>query len=157
MKLIVVGIIKEKALTLLIDEYRKRLQIFTKLVIIEVKEESGSVKNSQSQNEQIKIKEGEAILGKIKEQEYVILLDLHGESIASETFAQKLAEIQTYKNSQIVFIIGGSLGVSQDVEARANWRWKLSDLTFPHQLIRLFAIEQIYRSYMIRSNRNYHK
>lgn len=157
MKIIAVGRLKEKAMDTLLKEYQKRLSAFTKLEIIEVADEQAPQNNSQAQNEQVKQKEGERILSKIKDQEYVILLDLHGNMWSSEQLAAHLNKVQTYQNSDITFVIGGSLGLSKDVINRANIRWKLSDLTFPHQLVRVMIAEQIYRAYMINNHMPYHK
>ena len=156
-KIIAVGKIKEKSLCQQIEEYCKRLKTFTKLEIIEVADENAPQQNSIAQNEQIKIKEGERILSKIKEQEYVILLDLWGEMLSSEKFAKKIENLQTYQSSQITFVVAGSLGPGKNVYQRANYCWKLSDLTFTHQLTRLLVLEQIYRAYMINHNNPYHK
>ncbi len=156
-KIVAVGKIKEKAMQSLIDEYKKRLSAFTKLEIIEVNDEMIPANNSEAQNEAAKQAEGNRILAKIKDQEYVILLDLWGESLSSEKFAKKMADIQTYHTSQITFVIGGSLGLSKEVIQRADFRWKLSDCTFTHQMCRLILLEQIYRSYMIQNNMPYHK
>lgn len=156
-KIVAVGKLKEKALQMLIKEYEKRLQAFTKLEIIEVNDEHAPQSNSDAQNELVKEKEGERILSKIKEGETVILLDLWGEMLSSEKLAKKLSDIQTYQSSNITFVIAGSLGPSKAVVKRANMRWKLSDLTFTHQMCRVLVLEQIYRSYMIMNNQPYHK
>lgn len=156
-KIIGVGKIKEKAMNACIEEYVKRCKAFTKLEIIEVSDESIPQNNSEKQNEQAKKIEGERILSKIKDNEYVIVLDLWGETCSSEKFAKKLEEIQTYHSSNITFVIGGSLGLSPQLVQRANFRFKLSDCTFPHQLCRLLLVEQIYRSFMISNNMPYHK
>lgn len=156
-KIVAVGKIKEKALTMLIDEYRKRLSAFTKVEIIEVADEIIPQNNSEKQNEIAKENEGKRLLSKIKDQEYVILLDLWGSSMSSEKFASKLNELQTYGNSDITFVIGGSLGLSPEVVKRAQLRFKLSDCTFTHQMCRVLILEQIYRAYMIQNNKPYHK
>lgn len=156
-KIVAVGKLKEKALRSLIEEYEKRLRPFTKLEIIEVGDEQAPQTNSDAQNELVKEKEGAKLLGKIKEQEYVILLDLWGEMLSSEAFADKINQLQIYQNSNITFVIAGSLGPSAEVVKRANYRWKLSDLTFTHQMTRVLTIEQIYRSFMIQNNSPYHK
>lgn len=156
-KIVAVGKIKEKALTMLIDEYRKRLSAFTKVEIIEVADEIIPQNNSEKQNEIAKENEGKRLLSKIKDQEYVILLDLWGSSMSSEKFASKLNELQTYGNSDITFVIGGSLGLSPEVVKRAQFRFKLSDCTFTHQMCRVLILEQIYRAYMIQNNKPYHK
>lgn len=156
-KIIAVGKIKEKAMDILIKEYAKRLGAFTKIEIIEVVDEQAPQSNSLLQNEAVKRKEGERILTKIKAQDYMILLDVKGKMYTSEQLATHIAEIQTYQTSDITFVIGGSLGLSEEVIARANDRWKLSDLTFPHQLVRVMILEQIYRCFMINHHMPYHK
>lgn len=156
-KIVAVGKIKEKALRAQLAEYEKRLRPFTKLEIIEVNDEVAPQSNSESQNQQVKEKEGERILSKIKDQEYVILLDLWGDMVNSEKFAQKLDQLQTYQTSNLTFVIAGSLGPGKNIYARCNWKWKLSDLTFTHQMTRVLVLEQIYRAYMIQNNNPYHK
>lgn len=156
-RLVAVGKIKEKALRLQIEEYVKRLQPYTKLEMIEVADEAAPQSHSEAQNALVKEKEGERILSKIKAQDYVILLDLWGEMISSEQFSQKLEQLHTYQTSNITFVIAGSLGPGKNVYARCNWRWKLSDLTFTHQMTRVLVLEQIYRAYMIQNNNPYHK
>ena len=156
-KIIAVGKIKEKALRAQIEEYTKRLRPFTKLEIIEVNDEVAPQSNSVAQNSQVKEKEGEKILSKIKDQDYVILLDLWGEMVDSEQFAQKLDQLQTYQTSNLTFVIAGSLGPGSNVYERCNWKWKLSDLTFTHQMTRVLVLEQIYRAFMIQNNNRYHK
>lgn len=156
-KIIAVGKLKEKALQMLVQEYEKRLKLFSKVEIIEVNDEHAPQSNSDAENEIVKEKEGERVLGKIKEGEIVILLDLWGEMWNSEQFANKMEQIQTYQSSQITFVIAGSLGPSSALVKRANYRWKLSDLTFTHQMCRVLVLEQIYRSYMIRNHMPYHK
>lgn len=156
-KIVAVGKLKEKALRMQIEEYEKRLRPFTKLEIIEVADEIAPQTNSDAENEMVKDKEGEKLLQKIKDGEYVILLDLWGEMIDSVTFANKLEAIQTYQSSTITFVIAGSLGPGKAVVKRANYRWKLSDLTFTHQMTRVLVLEQIYRGYMINHHNPYHK
>lgn len=156
-KIVAVGKIKEKFVKAQIAEYEKRLKPFTKLEIIEVNDEVAPQSNSEAENAMVKEKEGERLLSKIKDQEFVILLDLWGEMINSEEFAKKIEHIQTYQSSNITFVIAGSLGPGKNVLSRANWRWKLSDLTFTHQMTRVLVLEQIYRSFMILNNNPYHK
>ena len=156
-KLVAVGKIKEKALQSLSDEYIKRLGPDDKLTMVEVDDEIIPQSNSEAENEQAKEKEGKRILSKIKDGEYVILLDLHGQMYDSVQLSKKLDDIRTRHTSQITFVIGGSLGLSEEVVARANMRWKLSDLTFTHQMTRLLVLEQIYRCFKIQRNEPYHK
>lgn len=156
-KILAVGKIKEKAMLAMIDEYRKRLSPFTKLEIIEVNDEHAPQTNSDAENEQVKEKEGRRLLSHVREGDYVILLDLWGKMYDSPGFAKKMDQLQTQGNSSLVFVIAGSLGPSKEVVSRSNLRWKLSDLTFTHQMTRVLVLEQIYRAYMINYNRPYHK
>lgn len=156
-KLVVVGKIKEKAMQSCIDEYKKRITAFSKIEIVEVNDEPIPQVHSQKQDEQIKEVEGEKILSKIKDKEYVILLDLAGKNLSSEQLASQIEKVLTYESSQITFVIGGSLGLSPKVIQRANMRWKISDCTFPHQLCRLIICEQIYRAFTIMNHQPYHK
>lgn len=152
-RLVCVGKLKESATKELVAEYSKRVSAYTKLEIIEVKDES----NNQYPENKIKQVEGERILKQIKADSFVILLDLKGKPLNSEELALKINEINTYHSSNITFVIGGSLGVSKEVVDRANFVWKLSDLTFPHNLVRVILLEQIYRSYTIQNHEPYHK
>lgn len=156
-KVISVGKVKDKALQTLCNEYVKRMQPYQKLDLVEVKDESIPQNVSIKQAQQIKDKEGNAVLAKVKETDYVILLDLHGQSCSSEEFAKKLADIQTYQSANIIFIIGGSLGVSDALVARANYRLQLSKMTFLHQMSKYILLEQIYRAYKIMNRETYHK
>lgn len=156
-KVIGVGKIKEKALKSLINEYIKRLSAYTKIEVIEVNDEAALDKFSDAENTKVMDIEGDRVLKKIKDKEYVILLDLHGEMLSSEQLATKLNSIQTYHSSDITFVIGGSLGVSSALVKRSQLRWKLSDLTFTHQMVRVLILEQIYRAYKINNNETYHK
>lgn len=148
--IIAVGKIKEKALQTLIEEYSKRISGYTKINIVEVGDEP---------NEKVNVKqiEGERILKQIKKEAFVVLLDLRGESLDSIALAKKINEINTYHSSNITFVIGGSLGVSDEVVERADYLLKLSNMTFPHNIARLLILEQIYRSYKILNNETYHK
>lgn len=156
-KIIAVGKLKDKSLKALVDEYEKRLRPYSKLNIIEVSDEQAPESNSPAENEIVKQKEGDRILSKIDDQEYVILLDLHGKMISSEMFCDKMENIRNYHSTNITFVIGGSLGLSQNVIQRSNFRFKLSDLTFTHQMVRVLILEQIYRSYKILNHEPYHK
>lgn len=155
-KIVAVGKIKEKYLKDGINEYAKRLSPYTKLEIIEVLDEN-TYEDKPALNEQIKQIEGQRILSKIGKDDFVVALDLHGEGFNSEKLAKKLADINAYRTSKITFVIAGSLGYSKEVLQRADLRWKLSDCTFPHQLVRLLLIEQIYRCYKINNHEPYHK
>jgi len=154
-KLLVVGKIKEAALRTLIDDYLKRIQPYHKITIEEVADEATS--DDLAQQKSGIIKEGERILGKLKTDDTMILLDLHGSDTDSLTFAKMLDEQFTYSSSTLVFVIGGSMGVSEDCLKRADRRWKLSSVTFPHQIVRLLVLEQVYRAFKINHNQTYHK
>lgn len=156
-KIVCVGKIKEKATAELIQEYAKRLGAYCTLKIEEVADEATLQNNSEALNEQVKKKEGERILGRIKEKEYVILLDLKGKMLSSEELSSKVEELFAEGKPDLTFVIGGSLGVSEEVIARADFRWQLSKLTFPHQLVRVLLLEQIYRAFKIMKHEPYHK
>jgi len=149
---IAVGKLKEKAYKDLVDEYVKRLSAYTKVEIIEVADETNQLEDTK-----VKKLEGERILKAIKKDSFTVLLDLRGRMLNSNELSLKIQEINTYHSSNITFIIGGSLGVSDEVYSRADYKWKLSDLTFPHNLVRVILLEQIYRSYKIMNNEPYHK
>ncbi|MBR5048173.1 MAG: 23S rRNA (pseudouridine(1915)-N(3))-methyltransferase RlmH [Erysipelotrichaceae bacterium] len=147
---VAVGKIKEKSLQALIDEYLKRISGYTKINVIEVADEA----NDRNDVREI---EGQRILKQIKDDACVILLDLKGKEMDSVQFSRLIEEINTYRSSNITFVIGGSLGVSQPVIDRADYRLKISEMTFPHNLARLIILEQIYRAYKIANNETYHK
>lgn len=149
-KLITVGNIKENYLKEAIKEYRKRLQKYTNLEIIEVKDE-GHVEPQKA----ILI-ESEKIKKHISERDYIITLEIDGKQPTSLEFAQKLNKIQV-ENSNIVFIIGGSYGLSDEIKQKSRLPLSFSNMTFPHQLFRVILLEQIYRAYKIINNESYHK
>lgn len=154
--LLCIGKNKEKALCQLENEYVKRIQPFSKLQVIEVKDESNVYMERDKEAELIKEKEGKRVLEKIRPQDFVILLDLHGKMPDSISFSNQL-ESWFMKSSDLVFVIAGSLGPSSDLVKRADYRWKLSDLTFTHLMTRILVLEQIYRAFMIQNGRSYHK
>lgn len=155
--LITVGKIKEKFYEAAIAEYSKRLSRYCKLEIIQVADEKTPDKASEALEQQIKEKEGERILSHIKDGSYVIALAINGEMLDSEQLAAKMEKLGVGGQSQIVFLIGGSLGLSDQVLARADYKLSFSKMTFPHQLMRVILLEQIYRSYRIISGEPYHK
>ena len=155
--IVCVGKIKEKYFTMAIDEYSKRLSRYCKLNIIEVPDEKTPDQASEAEELQIKKKEGERILSNIKDQAYVIALAIQGKMLDSVELAKKLESLGTYGDSQIVFVIGGSLGLSEEVLARANMKLSFSPMTFPHQLMRVILLEQVYRAYRINCGEPYHK
>ena len=154
-KLLVVGKISGKALNDLINDYLKRIQPYHKLSIVEVADEATFEDPAQQKTGMNK--EGERILAKIKADDKVVLLDLSGDEMDSLVFAQRLDEQFTYSSSALIFVIGGSMGVSDAVRKRADQRWKLSSVTFPHQIVRLLVLEQIYRAFKINQHQTYHK
>lgn len=149
-KIITVGSIKEKYLKDAIDEYLKRLKKYTNIEIIELKDE-GLVEEQKA----IQL-EGEKILKNISPKDYLITLEIEGKEYSSEEFAAKINQIQI-ENSNIVFVIGGSYGLSKEIKEKSKMHLSFSKMTFPHQLFRVFLLEQIYRAYKIMNNESYHK
>ncbi|NTV90913.1 MAG: 23S rRNA (pseudouridine(1915)-N(3))-methyltransferase RlmH [Clostridiales bacterium] len=156
-QIIAVGKLKEKYLKEGIAEYSKRLSRFCELQIIEVDDEQAPDSLSPMQEVQVKRKEAERILKKIKDNAYVIVLDVKGEKCTSEAFSAKLQGLGVSGVSNIAVIIGGSLGHDSAVLEKASYRMSISDMTFPHQLIRLVLLEQLYRAFKIANNETYHK
>ncbi|MDT2668134.1 23S rRNA (pseudouridine(1915)-N(3))-methyltransferase RlmH [Enterococcus dongliensis] len=156
-KIISVGKLKEKYLVQGISEYTKRLSKYCKVTLIEVADEKAPEKLSEAEMIQVKEKEGERILAKIKEQEYVFALAINGKNPSSEEFAAALDNLQTLGKSQFVFVIGGSLGLSTQVLQRSNTQISFGKMTYPHQLMRLILVEQIYRAFRINTGEPYHK
>lgn len=154
---IAVGKIKEKFYTDAIAEYSKRLSRYCRLEVIQVADEKTPDGASETQERQIKEKEGSRILAQIKDGAYVIALAVQGTMLSSEQLASKLNKLGVDGQSQIVLIIGGSLGLSDEVLKRADYHLSFSPMTFPHQLMRVILLEQIYRSYRIISGEPYHK
>lgn len=156
-KIISVGKLKEKYLVQGINEYTKRLSKYCKITLVEVSDEKAPEKLSEAEMIQVKEKEGERILAKIKEQEYVFALAINGQNPSSEDFAATLDKLQTSGKSQFAFIIGGSLGLSDQVLKRSNAQISFGKMTYPHQLMRLILVEQIYRAFRINAGEPYHK
>lgn len=156
-KIIAVGKLKEKYLVQGIKEYMKRLGSYTKIELIEVADEKAPENLSTAQMQQVKDKEGERILAKIKEQDYVFALAIEGENPTSEAFAKQMAQLMVQGKSNFVFVIGGSLGLSTAVMKRSNAAISFGKMTYPHQLMRLILVEQIYRAFRINHGEPYHK
>lgn len=152
-----VGKIKEKYFTDAIAEYSKRLSRYCKLEIIQVADEKTPDGASEALEAQIKDKEGERILSNIKDGSFVVALAIDGNMLDSVQLAEKIEKWGVSGISQIVFVIGGSLGLSKAVLNRADYKLSFSKMTFPHQLMRVILLEQIYRSYRIMGNEPYHK
>ncbi|MCW6111964.1 23S rRNA (pseudouridine(1915)-N(3))-methyltransferase RlmH [Clostridium sporogenes] len=155
--IISVGKIKEKFLKAAIDEYSKRLSKYCKLNIIEVTDEKTPDNASLKEENIIKEKEGNLILKHIKDTSFVIALDLKGKSITSEEFSNLIENCRLTGKSTITFVIGGSLGLSEQVLSRANYKLSFSKMTFPHQLFRVMLLEQVYRAFRILCREPYHK
>ncbi len=154
--IICVGKLKEDYLKSAIAEYSKRLSRFTTFEIIEVPDQKIPDNASEKTEEQILIKEGEIILSKIKNNSYVIAMCIEGKQISSEELADEIKNI-SMTNSNITFIIGGSLGLSKAVKVRADKCISFGKITLPHQLMRVVLSEQIYRAFKINANESYHK
>ena len=154
---ICVGKIKEKFYREAVCEYSKRLSKFCKLNIIEVDDEEAGQNLSPVQESNIKDKEGERILKKIPSNSYVFTLEIEGKKYDSVSFSKNLNDLCVKGQSSICFIIGGSLGLSDKIKDLSNAKLSFSDMTFPHQLMRVILLEQIYRAFKIINNEPYHK
>ena len=152
-----VGQIKEKYIIDCINEYTKRLSEYTKVEFIKINDEP--IPNNPSDKDLINIKniEGKKLLEYIKPKDYNIALAIDGIMLDSVELSNKIKDILTYESSNITFIIGGSLGLSSDVLKSCNYRLSFSKMTFPHKLMQIFLLEQIYRSFKILNNETYHK
>ncbi|AGK99458.1 23S rRNA (pseudouridine(1915)-N(3))-methyltransferase RlmH [Clostridium pasteurianum] len=155
--LITVGKIKEKYLRDAIDEYRKRLSRYCKLDIVEIQDGKTPDNASLKEEESIKDKEGEGILKYVKDNMYVVALDLKGKMLSSEELSDFVKDLGIKGESNMAFVIGGSLGLSSAVLNRANYKLCFSKMTFPHQLMRVILLEQIYRGFRIMKGEPYHK
>ncbi|HJC42818.1 MAG TPA: 23S rRNA (pseudouridine(1915)-N(3))-methyltransferase RlmH [Candidatus Mediterraneibacter gallistercoris] len=155
--LITVGKIKEKYLRDAIAEYSKRLSRYCKLEIVEVADEKTPDQASETVEENIRAKEGERILKYIKDDMYVITLEIDGKMLSSEEFAGKIESLGVQGKSSIVFVIGGSIGLGKEVLRRSDYALSFSKMTFPHQLMRVILLEQVYRGYRIINGEPYHK
>ena len=155
--LITVGKIKEKFFQDAIAEYSKRLSRYCKLEIIQVADEKTPDKASDALNEQIKATEAERLMKHIRDQDYVIALAIDGKMLDSVQLSQKIGQLGVEGKSSIVFVIGGSLGLGDQVLRRADFKLSFSKMTFPHQLMQMILLEQIYRGYRILNHEPYHK
>lgn len=155
--IVCIGKIKEKYLKLGIDEFSKRLSKYCKLDVIELDDEKAPENLSNKEMLMIKEKEGKKILSKIKDNSYVVALAIDGKNVSSEELADMINNLGVRGTSHIVFVIGGSLGLSDEVLRRANYKLSFSKMTFPHQLMRLILLEQVYRAYRINNGEPYHK
>jgi 23S rRNA (pseudouridine1915-N3)-methyltransferase len=155
--LIVIGKIKEDYLKKGILEYSKRISKYSNISIIEIKDESLSENMNESLEKKVKEIEGNKIIKKLDKHSYKILLDLKGDKFDSVKFAKHINNQLIQGKSNIIFIVGGSIGVSDEVVKVADLKLSFSDMTFPHQLMRLILLEQIYRAFKILNNETYHK
>ena len=140
-----------------ITEYSKRLSRYCKLEIIEVADEKTPDNASETVEDGIRDKEGERILKYVRDDAYVVMLEIKGKLLTSEELAKKIENLGIQGTSHIIFIIGGSIGLGKEVLKRSDYALSFSKMTFPHQLMRVILLEQIYRSYRIISHEPYHK
>ena len=154
---ITVGKIKEKYLRDAIAEYSKRLSRYCKLEVIEVADEKTPDQASETVEDNIRAKEGERLMKHIRDDMYVITLEIGGKMLSSEEFADQIQRLGVGGTSHIQFVIGGSIGLDEEILKRADYRLSFSKMTFPHQLMRVILLEQIYRGYRIIANEPYHK
>lgn len=152
-----VGKVKEKFYRDAIDEFSKRLSRYCKLEIVEVSDEKTEEQASETEIRLVKEKEGERLLKNIKEDAYVITLCIDGKQLDSEELSEKMEKLGIQGTSHIYFVIGGSLGLADAVIKRADYKLSFSKMTFPHQLMRVILLEQIYRGYRIMNHEPYHK
>ena len=155
--IVCIGKLKEKYWTDAIAEYSKRLGRYCKLEIVELKEERLPENASPADEENVKSAEGKSILKALAADSYVIALDVSGKQLSSEQLAKKLESLAVDGRSTIDLILGGSLGLSDEVRRRADFRLSFSPMTFPHQMMRVVLLEQIYRSFKIIRKEPYHK
>ncbi len=156
-KIVTVGKLKEKYLKDGIAEYTKRISRFAKLEMIELTDEKTPDKASELENQKILETEGERILSKVRERDFVVVLAIEGKTFSSEEFSKQLEQASIKGYSTLTFIIGGSLGLAPIVKNRANLSVSFGRLTLPHQLMRLVLVEQIYRAFTIQQGSPYHK
>lgn len=156
-QIICIGKLKEKYWTDAIKEYSKRLSRFCSLEIIELKESLLPANASARDEERVKLEEGREILKAIKDGTYVITLEIKGKALSSEELAAKIDDLGIMGKSNVAFVIGGSLGLSPEVSNRADFKLSFSRMTFPHQMMRVILLEQIYRSFKINRHEAYHK
>ncbi len=155
--IIAVGKIKEKYTRDGIREFEKRLSRYCNLKIIEIDDEKAPENLSQRDMELVKDKEGKKILSKILQNSHIISLEIEGRQLSSEELSKKMEDLMIDGINDITFIVGGSLGLSSEVRNRANFKLSFSNMTFPHQLMRLILLEQIYRGFRIMKGEPYHR
>ena len=154
--IISIGKIKESYLTEGINEYLKRLTPYCKINITEILEEKINDNPSEKDKQNVILKEGEKISNKLDDKSYIIALDVKGINISSEEFSKKIDSLKLSGQSHLTFIIGGPFGLSNKIKEKASLKLSFSKMTFTHQMIRLFLLEQIYRAFKISKNEKYH-
>lgn len=154
---ICVGKLKERYWTDAVGEYSKRLKSYCNLEIVELKESRLPDKAGPAEEQAVKEAEGEEILKKIRSGVYVVTLEVKGRMLSSEKLAEKVEKLAVDGVSNLGFVIGGSLGLSEAVSRRADFKLSFSEMTFPHQMMRVILLEQLYRSFKIIRNETYHK
>lgn len=155
--IICIGKLKEKYWVQAVAEYSKRLSAYCSLDIIELKEAKLPDKAGAAEESVVKETEGREILKRLKDNMYVITLEVKGKMLSSEKLADKVQQLGLSGNSNVVFIIGGSLGLSEEVSRRADFKLSFSEMTFPHQMMRVILLEQVYRSFKMIRGETYHK
>ncbi len=156
-QIICIGKLKEKYWTDAVAEYMKRLGRYCNIEIVELKEAKLPANASEADEENVKIEEGHSILRSIKDDTYVITLEILGKQLTSPELAGKIEELSLTGRSNVAFVIGGSLGLSAEVSKRADYKLSFSKMTFPHQMMRVILLEQIYRGFKIIRHETYHK
>lgn len=156
-RIVAVGKIKEKYIQEGIKEFTKRLSRYCTLDIIEIDDEKAPENLSEKEMEIVKTKEGERILSKIPQNSFIISLEIKGKQLSSEELSKKIEDLMVNGTNDICFVIGGSLGLSTDVSNRSDYKLSFSKMTFPHQLMRLILLEQVYRGWRIMKGEPYHK
>ena len=156
-RIICIGKLKEKYWTDAVGEYSKRIKRFSGLEIVELKESPLPSNPSPKDEEKVKEEEAKEILRTIRPNEYVVTLEINGNPLTSEELASKVADLGLTGHPDIAFVIGGSLGLGAEVSKRADFKLSFSNMTFPHQLMRVILLEQIYRSFKINNHETYHK
>ena len=155
--LLTVGSLKERYWREAVAEYEKRLSVYCKFHLLEVKDEKTPEALDSAAALRVRQKEGERLLERIDPRALVVTLEIQGKKYNSESFAAEMAKLEERSRGELVFVIGGSLGLSAGVSQRAALHLSFSDFTFPHQLMRLIALEQLYRSFKINAGEPYHK
>ncbi len=156
-QIVCIGKLKEHYWSEAVDEYEKRLSKYCDFQVVQLKETRLPEKASLAQEKSVIEEEGNLILKNIKEDSYVITLEIKGKNLSSEELSQKMENLMVDGKSHVTFVIGGSLGLSEAVSKRANFKLSFSKMTFPHQMMRVILMEQIYRGFKIIKNETYHK